>query len=179
MIEVLVVLGLIGIGFSYYILFKEHHKKNGMRFDEIYPLIIEYAVISIISIFLLIVGVQCIIEGCVNNDEIYEVIQEFTVGIVIISLTLIHFIFWIKTHRVDYEKSDRDEKEEKTTNIAEWIELIAFVLMIIGSVLNIIKYVQFIDETVKVQQIVISILCIIVSSFLLWKLNPLNIFKKS
>ena len=69
------------IGLSYYLLFKEHHKRNEMKFSEIYPLFIEYAVMSVISILLLVFGMGSVINGYTNNDEIVEVIKELTVGI--------------------------------------------------------------------------------------------------
>lgn len=175
MIEVLIVLGIAIIGVSYYFIFKEHHKKNEMTFAEIYPLVIEYFTISIISIILLGIGLGCIIRGCAYNEEIKEVIKEFTIGIIIISLTIIHFIFWIKTHKVDLEISEREEKETKTSNIAEWIELIAFILIIVASIFNIVKYIQFVEEAEKYKQIGTSILCIIASVILLYNMNPLEV----
>ncbi len=176
--EILIVLGIALIGLSYYFIFRGHHKKNKMTFAEIYPLVIEYFAISIISIMLLAVGIGCIARGCINNDEIAEVIKEFAIGIIIISLTILHFIFWVKTHKVDLEVAKREEKEVRTTNIAEWIELIAFILIIIASIFNIVKYAQFLDETEKFRQIGTSILCILASFILLYNINPLKIKDK-
>ncbi|MBO5397847.1 MAG: hypothetical protein J6A36_02805 [Clostridia bacterium] len=172
--EVLIVVIIALIGISYYLLFKEHHKRNEMTFDEIYPLVIEYAVISVISILLMFVGVKAIINGYVNNDEIKEVIKELTIGIVTISLVILHFIFWVKKHLVDLSTEVREEEKNTTSRIAEWIEIIAFVLIIAGSIFNIFKYMQFIDEVEKYRQISISVLCIIASVILLNNLNPLN-----
>lgn len=176
--EVLIVLGIVLIGISYYLIFRKHHKKNGMTFAEIYPLVIEYFAISIISIFFLLIGLGCIARGCTDNDEIGEVIKEFAIGITIISLTILHFVFWIKTHKVDLEKSEREASEIKTSNIAEWIELIAFILIIIASVFNIVKYAQFIDEAEKYSHIGTSVLCIIAAIILLYNMNPLGIKDK-
>ncbi len=176
--EILIVLGIALIGLSYYLIFRKHHKKNEMTFAEIYPLVIEYFAISIISIIFLIIGFSCIARGCIDNDEIGEVIKEFGIGITIISLTILHFIFWIKTHKVDLEKLDREEKEVKTNNIAEWIELIAFILIIIASIFNIVKYAQFIDDVEKYSQIGTSVLCIIAALILLYNINPLDIKDK-
>lgn len=176
--EVLIIFSIALIGLSYYLIFKEHHKKNEMTFAEIYPLVIEYFVISIISIIFLAIGLGCIARGCTDNDEIGEVIKEFGIGITILSLTILHFIFWIKTHKVDLEKSEREESETKTSNIAEWIELIAFILIIIASIVNIVKYVEFIDEIERYSQIGRSVLCIIASLILLYNINPLEIKDK-
>ncbi|MCX4303529.1 MAG: hypothetical protein K1W33_06245 [Clostridia bacterium] len=166
------------IGLSYYLLFKEHHKRNEMKFSEIYPLFIEYAVMSVISILLLVFGMGSVINGYTNNDEIVEVIKELTVGLVTICLVILHFIFWIKKHRIDLDFEVREVDEKRTSNIAEWIEIIIFILVIIGSIFNIVKYIQFIDEVVKYKQLSISVLCIIASVILIRNLNPLNINKK-
>lgn len=172
--EVLIVVIIALIGISYYLLFKEHHRRNEMTFDEIYPLVIEYAVISVISILLIFFGVKSIINGYVNNDEVKEVIKELTIGLVTISLVILHFIFWVKKHLVDLSTEVREEEKNTTSRIAEWIEIIAFVLIIAGSIFNIFKYMQFIDEVEKYRQISISVLCIIASVILLNNLNPLN-----
>lgn len=176
--EAIVVLGLIIIGVSYYLLFKEHHKRNEMTFSEIYPLVIEYLVMCIISGILLVVAINCIITGYTYTDEIKEVIKELAIGFSIIILVIIHFIFWVKKHRIDLDKSEREAEEKRTADIAEWIELIVFIAMIIAAIFNIIKYVQFIDVTEKIKQIVGSILIIIASIVLLYNLNPLGIKDK-
>lgn len=178
MLEVGMVIVIVLIGVSYYLLFKEHHKRNEMTFSEIYPLVIEYAVMCVISILLLVFGVSSVINGYVNNDEVREVIKELTVGLVTISLVIIHFIFWVKRHRQDLNVEVREEDEKKTSHIAEWIEIIVFVIIIIASICNIIKYAQFIDTVEKYRQISISILCIIASCILINNLNPLKIKDK-
>jgi len=178
MLEVGMILVIIFIGVSYYFLFKEHHKRNQMTFSEIYPLVIEYAVMCVISILLLIFGVSSVMNGYVNNDEVREVIKELTVGLVIISLVIIHFIFWVKKHRQDLNTEVREEEEKKTSHIAEWIEIIIFVIIIIASIYNIFKYAQFIDKVEKYRQISISVLCIIASCILINNLNPLKIKDK-
>lgn len=176
--EVGFVIIIASIVLSYYLLFKEHHKRNEMKFSEIYPLFIEYAVMFIISILLLVFGVSSVMNGYMNNDEIAEVIKELTVGLVTISLVIIHFIFWVKKHRVDLDVEVREIEEKNTSNIAEWIEIIVFILVIIASIFNIFKYIQFIDEAVKYKQLSISVLCIMASIILLRNLNPLNIKEK-
>ena len=176
--EVGIILGLIIIGLSYYLLFKEHHKRNEMTFSEIYPLVIEYVVMSIISVILLIIGVNCIITGYTYTDEIKEVIKELFLGFSIIILVILHFIFWVKKHRKDLDFTEREIEEKKTADIAEWIELIVFIAMIIAAIFNVIKYIQFIDITEKIRQIIGSILIIIASLILLYNLNPLQIKDK-
>lgn len=178
MLEVGFVIVIALIGISYYLLFKEHHKRNEMTFSEIYPLVIEYAVVCIISGLLLFIGVSALINGYVNHDEIKEVIKELTVGLVIISLVILHYIFWVKRHRQDLDTEVREEDERKTSHIAEWLEIIIFILVIVASIYNIVKYMQFLDEVEKYRQIAISILCIISAFILINNLNPLKIKDK-
>ena len=178
MSEVAIILGLIIIGVSYYLLFKEHHKRNEMTFSEVYPLVIEYIVMSIISIILLLVGLNCIVTGYTYTDEIKEVIKELIIGFATIILVILHFIFWVKKHRLDLEVSEREENEKRTADIAEWIELIVLIAMIIAAIFNIVKYIPFIDIAEKIKQIIGSILVIIASLVLLYNLNPLEIKDK-
>lgn len=176
--EAIVLIFFAIIGITYYIFFSEHHKRNNMKFDEVYPLVINYYILSIISTFLLIFGIDTIFTGYVYNDEIIELIKEFIFGIVIISLVILNFIFYIKKHKVDLVQSEREIQEERTNRIAEWVELIIFLLMIIISVHNIYKYIIFIDKIEKYKQIVKSVFYILIAIFLTYNLNPLDIRNK-
>lgn len=170
---------------SYYFIFKEHHKKNEMKFHEIYPLVINYLILCIISFLVLIFGIDRVITGYVYNDEIYEVIQEFITGFAIISIVIINFIFYIKKHKQDLVQEEREEEEKKTTNIAEIIELVLLIAMFIIPIFNIFKYINFIDKTEQIRQIFGGVLFMVISVFLMFSLNPLdikgkikNLFKK-
>lgn len=160
---------------SYYFLFKEHHKKNELKFHEIYPLVINYLILCIISFLVLMFGVDRVLTGYVYNDEISEVIKEFITGFAIISIVIINFIFYIKKHRVDLVQEEREEEEKKTANIAEIIELVLLIAMIIAPTINIFRYINFIDKTEQLRQIGGGILFIVISIFLLFSLNPLDI----
>lgn len=176
--EVLILVGIFIMGLSYYFIFREHHKRNEMTFSEIYPIVIEYMVTCIMSVIFLAIGVSAIRQGYVNNDEVSEVIKELTTGIIIISLVIIHFVFWVKKHLQDIPKEVREVEAEKTNNIAEWIELIAFIGIIVISIFNIFKYMQFIDPSEKYKQIGYSVIYIFSSILVLYKLNPLQIKDK-
>lgn len=176
--EIFIIIVIACIGISYYFIFKEHHKRNHLKFADIYPLVIEYAVICVISILLLVVGFKAVINGYVNRDEIREVLKELIVGLVTICLVIIHYIYWIKKHKFDVDIGDVEARDEKNAHIAEYIEICVFVIIIIGSIYNIIKYAQFIDKVEKYRQISISVLCIISSIILLHNLNPLKIKDK-
>lgn len=176
--EGIILIFFIITGISYYCFFGKHHKRNEMNFSEIYPLVINYLVLSIISTLILILGIDIVFTGYIYNDEVAEVLKSLIVGLTIISLVIINFIFYIKKHRMDLIQSDREENEKQTSNIAEWIEIIIFILLILFAIFNIFRHISFIDKVEKYKNIIGSILCICASVFLLYNLNPLNIKEK-
>lgn len=176
--EELILLFLIIIGISYYIFFGKHHKKNEMTFNEIFPLVINYLALSIISFFLLVFGIDTVLTGYVYNEQVSEVIKELIIGCTIISLVILNFVFYVKKHRVDLVQAEREEKEEREAKIGEIVEIIIFSLMIIAPIFNIFNYIHFLDKVEKYRQIGGSILCIFTAIFLLYNLNPLDIKNK-
>lgn len=166
------------IGVSYYLFFAKHHKRNELKFAEIYPLVINYAVLCFISILFLILGVDTVLTGYIYNDEIYEVIKELVFGLLIIILDIWNFIFYVKSHNIDLVQSEREIQAEADNRIADWIKLIVLILMIIVSIFNIFKYMQFIDVVERNRQVGIAVFCIVSAIFLLYSLNPLNIREK-
>lgn len=160
---------------SYYFLFKEHHKKNELKFHEIYPLVINYLILCIISFFVLVFGIDRVLTGYVYNDEISEIIKEFVTGFAIISVVIINFIFYIKKHRVDLVQEEREENDKKTTEIAEVIEFVLFLIMFIAPLINIFRYINFIDKEEQIRQTLFGILFMVVSAFLMFTMNPLDI----
>lgn len=160
---------------SYYFIFREHHKKNEMKLHEIYPLVINYLILCIISFLVLVFGIDRVLTGYVYNDEIYEVIKEFITGFSIISVVIINFIFYIKRHKKDLNKEEREENDKKTLEIAEIIEFILFLIMFIAPIVNIFRYINFADKTEQIRQIGGGILFMIVSAFLMFNMNPLDI----
>ena len=160
---------------SYYILFKDHHKRNELKFYEIYPLVIKYIILCIFSVFLIIFGISRIIEGYVYNEEIYEVIAEFAVGFTTIIVVILNFIFFVKRHRVDLIKEEREAEEENTNNIAEIIEFVILIGMIIISVFNMYRQINFRDITNQLKELFTSIMLIVASVFLMFTLNPLDV----
>lgn len=166
---------------SYYFLFKDHHKRNELKFHEIYPLVINYLILCIISFLVLAFGIDRVFTGYVYNDEIYEVIKEFVTGFAIISVVIINFIFYVKKHRVDLtnkEQEAREENDKRDLKIAEVIELVILSLMFILPIFNIFKYINYIDKAEQIRQTLGGLLFMAISLFLLISLNPLNIKEK-
>ena len=160
---------------SYYFIFRVHHKKNELKFFEIYPLVINYLILCIISFFVLLFGIDRVLTGYVYNDEIYEVLKEFITGFTIISVVIINFIFYIKKHTEDLIQEEREENEKQTSNIAEIIEFVLLILMFIVPIFNIFKYINYIDKTEQIRYICGGFLFMAITAFLMLKLNPLDI----
>lgn len=173
--EVSVILFLVVCLISYYFIFKEHHKKNKLKFHEIYPRVINYIILCMVSVLVLLFGIDRVFTGYVYNDEIYEVIKEFVTGFAIISVVITNFIFYLKRNKVDLIQETRDAQDEKDSKIAEIIEIVIFSLMFIVPLFNIFRYINYIDKLERTRQIVFGILFMIMSVFLLFSMNPLNI----
>lgn len=173
--EEIILIYLVFIGLLYYVLFAKHHKKNKLTFSEIYPLIINYLCVAIISTFVFLFGMDCVLTGYIYNDEISEVVKELFLGLTAISIVILNFIFYVKKHRVDFIESERKENEKRDNYIGEWVQILIFSLMILIPLFNIFKYINFIDKAQKYRQIFGSVLCIVSSIYLLYNLNPLDI----
>ena len=173
--EITIVIFLVICLISYYFIFKKHHKKNKLKFHEIYPRVINYIILCIISFFVILFGIDRVFTGYIYNDEIYEIIKEFITGFAIISVVIINFIFYIKRNRVDLIQEEREAQDIKDSKIAEIIEIIIFLLMFILPIINIFRYINYIDKEEKIRQIVFGVLFMITSAFLLFSMNPLDI----
>ena len=163
---------------SYFFIFKEHHKRNKLKFHEIYPLVISYLIICIVSFLSFLFGVDRVLTGYIYNDEFSEIVKEFITGFAIISVVIINFIFYVKRHKVDLIQEEREAQDIKASKIAEIIELVIFSIMFILPIFNIFRYISYIDKAEKIRQICGAVLFMIVSAFLLYSMNPLDIKNK-
>ena len=173
--EFSVIIFLVICLISYYFIYKEHHKRNNLKFHEIFPRVITYLILCIISFFVLLYGIDIVFTGYVYNDEIYEIIKEFITGFAIISVVIINFIFQIKKNKADLIQEEREAQDAKDSKIAEIMEIVIFSLMFILPIFNIFRYINYIDKAEKIRQIVFGILFMITSAFLLFTMNPLDI----
>lgn len=173
--EFSVIIFLVICLISYYFIYKEHHKRNKLKFHEIFPRVITYLILCIISFFVLLYGIDIVFTGYVYNDEIYEIIKEFITGFAIISVVIINFIFQIKKNKADLIQEEREAQDAKDSKIAEIIEIVIFSLMFILPIFNIFRYINYIDKAEKIRQIVFGILFMVTSAFLLFTMNPLDI----
>ena len=170
---------LMLIGVLYYIIFHKHHKRNEIEFSELISLVTKFYTLTIITIIMIAIGIYCIILSNSYKEDRTQVITGVSLGIIIISGTIIHYIFYIKRHLVDYEQVEREMVKKRILQIGEILELIFFIIFITMPIWRIPK---FIDVFGNVKQLIIELLrsfgLSIASIILLFSLNPLNIKQK-
>ena len=99
---------IIILGIIYYLIFHKHHKRNQVDFSELISLLTKYYSLSIISTLLIVFGIYCFSLAHEYSYDRTEVIMYMITGILIISLTIINYIFYIKRNLVDYNQTIRE-----------------------------------------------------------------------
>lgn len=124
-------------------------------------------------------GIDTLLTAYIYTEERADVIENMVIGITTISITIAHFIFYIKRHLVDYIESERKENDKKNIKIGEILQFIALFIFIFAPIWKIpffLEIKEYKQELVK--QILISIFMMIASMFLMYELNPLDIKNK-
>lgn len=170
---------LILIGVLYYILFHKHHKRNKIEFSELISLVTKFYTLTIITIIMIVIGIYCIILSNSYKEDRTQVITGVSLGIIIISGTIIHYIFYIKRHLVDYEQVEREIVKKRILRIGEILELIFFIIFMTMPIWRIPKFIEIFSNR---KELIIELLrafgLSIASTILLFSLNPLNIKQK-
>lgn len=174
------------LGIIYYFIYKEHHKRNKIEFNELINLIVKFYTTVTVSLIIIFLGIYCIIDANDYKDDRLDVISHVSLGIVIISATIINFIFYLKRSLVDLNLEIREQNKKQTMKIGQVLELIIFVLFIFVPFYRIPYMIEiFYDKKEFFSELIRDILISIASIFLLITLNPCkikekvkNIFKK-
>ena len=170
---------LMLIGVLYYIIFHKHHKRNEIEFSELISLVTKFYTLTIITIIMIAIGIYCIILSNSYKEDRTQVITGVSLGIIIISGTIIHYIFYIKRHLVDYEQVEREMVKKRILQIGEILELIFFIIFITMPIWRIPKFIEIFSNR---KELIIELLrafgLSIASIILLFALNPLNIKQK-
>lgn len=170
---------IIAIGVAYYFIYKEHHKRNKVELDELVTLVSKFYVTTIITTLLIILGIFCIIGANEVKDTRNELIASILVGICIITVGVINFVFYIKRTLKDMDATIREKVRKTTIKIGEILELIFFIIFILMPIWRIPKFIEVIDNR---KDLIIELvrafgLCI-ASLLLLNSINPLDIIGK-
>ncbi len=170
---------LIVTGFIYYIIFHNHHKKNKIELWELINLVSKFYSIFILSTISVSFGIFCIIDAHSYNDERIEVISRVSLGIIIISITIINFIFYIKRNLKDLDLNIREENKKQTMKIGEILELIIFTIFLFMPIWRIPNFIELYQNNKGViVEILKSIFISLLSLLLLYNLNPMDIKEK-
>ena len=85
---------IITVGIAYYFIYHKHHKKNKIELDELISLVAKFYVTTTITIIAILVGIVCIIFANEFKDNRADVIFRVLMGIVIITVAIINFVFY-------------------------------------------------------------------------------------
>lgn len=170
---------IIVLGIAYYFIFRKHHKRNKIKFYELINLIAKFYVTTTISLFIIGFGIYCIIDANSYKDNRLEVITHLTLGILVISGSIINFIFYIKKSLKDINIELRETNKKQIEKIGQILELIIFVALVFVPFYR-ISYLKeiFLDKKAFFIELFRDLLIPISAIFLLFKLNPCDIKEK-
>lgn len=167
---------LIILGIIYYFIFNKHHKRNKIELSELITLVTKFYSITILSTVLIIIGIYSIIYGNFYKEDRNQVISAVVVGIIIISATIISYIFYIKRSLKDLNPEIREKEKKNNIRIGEIIQFVFFVFFAFTPIWKIPIFLKLIEDKKElVIEIIKSLLLCIASLFLLFSLNPLDI----
>lgn len=173
---------IIILGIMYYLIFHKHHKRNHVDFSDLISLLTKYYSLSIISTLLIGVGIYCFMLAHEYSYDRTEVIMYIITGILVISLTIINYIFYIKRNLVDYNQTIREMNKKAMLRVGEVLEFILFTIFVFAPIWRIPVFIDLFDDKGKMMlEIGKSFLLSICSIILLINLNPLDVkngFKK-
>ncbi len=175
-----VLLGLyfILLGIAYYAIFHKHHKRNKVELDELVTLVTKFYTRSMLATFFIYIGIGSIIEAHAVKYDRSEAIFYILVGIIIISITIINYIFYIKKSLKDYDQDVREAERKRTIKIGEILELIFLIIFMLMPLWQIPFFME-IEETKKLFfEVLKSIGIAIAATVLLITLNPIDIKSK-
>lgn len=167
---------LVVLGIIYYIIFHKHHKRNKIEFSELITLVTKFYSITILSTILIIIGIYVIILADYYKEDRNQVIISLILGIIIISATIINYIFYIKRNLKDLDPEIREKEKKNNIKIGEILELIFFTIFIFTPIWRIPEFMNLTEDKKRlVIEIIKSFLLCIASLFVLFSLNPLDI----
>ncbi len=163
----------------YILIFYKHHKRNRLEISEVLEIYMKYIVLLGVSIFILIIAFDMFLTGLSAIEYRKERYTNFVAFVIVTSLVIWNFIRFLKSNLKDIEVSSREENKKNTAKIGEVLELIFLSIIIFMPIWRIPEFVKLIEDKKELFiQIGISFFYSIMSIFILFKLNPLNIKDK-
>ena len=167
------------LGVIYYLIFHKHHKRNKVELNELVVLVPKFYSVAILSSLIIIFGIICIIDANSFKEDRNEVITQILFGILIISITIINFIFYIKRNLKDFDTEIREENKRRTIKIGEILQLIFLIVFLLMPIWRIPEFINLFDNKKEmIIEILKSFVFTIISVILLYNLNQLDIKEK-
>lgn len=167
------------VGICYYIIFHKHHKRNKIDVGELISLVSRFYTRTTITIIFIIVGIYCIINANEYRENRAEVVGYVIFGIVVVSIAIINYIFYIKASLIDPNKEEREVTKKAIIRMGEILEFIIFTIFIFLPILGIPHFINIASEKKElIKELVIVFLISFASIFLMFALNPINIKEK-
>ena len=164
------------IGVAYYFIFHKHHKKNKIQLDELFSLITRFYTLTILSNITIILGIGCILSANTVKYDRGQVIFCVLAGILLIAITIINYIFYIKRNLEDLDEEERVATRKKNIKVGEVIELIFFVIFILMPIWRIPKFIEVIENKKElIVELARSFGLCIAALILINALNPIDI----
>ena len=176
---ILLVYMLICVG-SYYLIFNKHHKRNQLKNFELMQLFTNYFITLTMTIIVIMIGIQFFKEAYNSIADRNEEIAYIVLAILTISGAIINFIMYIKRNLKDLDPVKRVNYEKRMMKTAEILEIICFGLFFLMPLwLKGTMKEAYYDRERELffKYIIASIAAPIISVFLLYQLNPLDIRK--
>lgn len=109
------------------------------------------------------------------KEDRSEVIAGVLLGIIIISATIINYIFYIKRNLRDFDPVIREATKKSIIKIGEVLELIFFVIFALMPIWRIPKFIEvFANRKELIFEIVRAFALSVASIVLLFSLNPID-----
>lgn len=167
---------LIAIGVAYYFIFHKHHKRNKIEFDELITLITKFYTLTMLTTILIAVGIFCIIKSNTYKDDRTQVVAGVLLGIAIISITIINYVFYIKRSLKDLVQEEREVTRKAILKFGEVLELIFFIIFILMPIWRIPKFIELFETKKElIIELIRSFALSIASMILLISINPIDI----
>ena len=162
----------------YFILFRKYNKRNGLSVIDKLINCSEFSSKTAVHEFMIILGLDYFIEGMLLIESVYERYANFAVAVIVISLTIFHYIKFVKKLFIDRVAEEVIANEKRTEKFAEYVLLIFLGAMIITPIFYIPKAAaicstgnQFFTEIIK------AVGCMLTGGYLLVYMNPLGVVR--
>ena len=170
---------MIVLGVLYFIIFHKHHKRNKIELSELVSLVTKFYSLTTLVLIIIALGIYCIIEANSYKEDRNDVIIHVSGGIMIISISIIYYISYIKKSLMDLDQSVREKNKKRDKKIGEIHEIIFFTIFLLTPIWRIAEFINLFNQKNKlIIEILKSFVLSITAIILMYEMNPINIKEK-